>query len=354
VASFGEQLSVTILAAALRERGLRAQAIVATELVVTDDHFGDATPLLDETRQRFQQRVRPLLDRGVVPVITGYIGATKDGVTTTLGRGGSDYTAAIAGACLSAREVWIWSDVDGILTADPNLVAQARTLAELSYAEASNLAYFGADVLHPKTIRPVVAQGIPLCILNSFNPAHPGTRIVETPSPQRTLLPAIISSTGLTLIAVGCGDDTWTLQMAARALEQLSRAGADVLMLSQSFSERSLNLVVRERDQAHCVNVLGREFNNGGRAKAFRLQTKEQVATISVVGVPGWNESGIVSHAFAALGRHGTRVISVAQAATEHSVSFCIPQSQLADTVRFLHHELGLDDLNEAPRAPGE
>ena len=175
VASLGEQLSANILAAVLRERGARAQAISATDLIVTDDNFGAAIPLMGQTRQRMQERVKPLVERGVIPVITGYIAATEQGVTTTLGRGGSDYTAAILGAGLDADEVWIWSDVDGILTADPNIVPHAHTLMELSYTEASDLAYFGADVLHPRTIRPVTESGIPLRIVNSLNPTHPGT-----------------------------------------------------------------------------------------------------------------------------------------------------------------------------------
>ena len=350
VASFGEELSSNILAAVLRERDVRAQAISATELIVSDDNFGQATPLMDQTHRRLQNRVRPLVQRGVIPVITGYVAATEEGVTTTLGRGGSDYTAAIVGAGLGADAVWIWSDVDGILTADPNIVPHARTLAELSYAEAAELAYFGADVLHPKTIRPVTESGIPLRILNSFNPTHPGTLIVATPGPERELLPAIISTTGLSMVAVGSQDDTWALPMAARALGCLGEAGLDVLMFSQSFSEHSLNLVVREQDQAHCLQVLRREFENGRPGSVCNLETKEKVATISVVGVPvqgalepGWNETGIVSHAFSALGKHGTRVIAVAQAATEYSVSFCIPEDQVTDAVRFLHRELGLE-----------
>ena len=356
VASLGEQLSAAILAAVLRERGARAQALHATELIVTDSHFGAASPLMAVTRQRLQERVRPLVERGVVPVITGFIAANENGVTTTLGRGGSDYTAAIVGAGLDAAEVQIWSDVDGILTADPNIVPQARTLPELSYAEAAELAYYGADVLHPKTIRPLADAGIPLRILNTFRPEHPGTRIVARPSAARRLSPAIISTTGLSLIAVGSNDDSWTLPMAARALQLLSEAGVDVLLLSQAFSEHRLYLVVRVQNQAHCLNVLRREFDGEGasgqgdgagptgRATAHHhLGVKEKVATVSVVGVPGWNETGIVSHAFGALGRHGTRVIAVAQAGTEHSVSFCIPEDQMAGAVRFLHRELGLE-----------
>ena len=344
VASFGEQLSANILAAVLRERGARAEAVSATELIVTDDNFGAAKPLMPQTRRRLHQRIKPLIERGVVPVITGYIGATEQGVTTTLGRGGSDYTAAIVGAGLDADEVWVWSDVDGILTADPNIVPQARTLAELSYAEAADLAYYGADVLHPKTIGPVVAAGIPLRLLNSFKPQHTGTLVVQSPHPGRERLPAIISTTGLALIAIGSRDDAWTLAMTARALQCLSDAGVEVPMFSQSFSEHTLNLIARDLDQAHALKVLEAAFNHNLLSDdEVVLGTKEKVATVSVVGVPGWNAKGIVSHAFAALGEHGTRVIAVAQAATEYNVSFCIPEEQVADTVRFLHRELGLE-----------
>jgi aspartate kinase len=352
VAAFGEQLSSRILAAVLRAAGARARAVSATDLIVTDAVFGGAKPLMAPTRERLRARVAPLVAQGMIPVVTGYIAATAEGVTTTLGRGGSDYTAALVGVGLDADEVWIWSDVNGILTADPNLVPGARTLAELSYAEAADLAYFGADVLHPKTIRPVIEHGIPLRILNSFDPAHPGTRIVRAPGADRERLPAIISTAGLTMIAIGSRDDTWTLARAARALTSLSDAGVDVLMFSQSFSEHSLNLVVRERDQAHTLHVLRSVFGEGllaaadGAEPRCSLGVKERVATISVVGVPGWNglasPGGIVPHVFAALGKQGTRVIAVAQAATEHNVSFCIPEDQVGDTVRFLHAELGL------------
>jgi aspartokinase/homoserine dehydrogenase 1 len=173
--------------------------------------------------------------------------------------------------------------------------------------------------------------------------------IVESPSHDRELMPAILSSTGLSLIALGSQDDSWALDMAARALRRLSEARVEVLMFSQSFSEHSLNLVVSELDQAHCLKTLDLEFENGMHGSSWSLGVKEQVATISVVGVPDWNESGIVSHAFAALGKLGTRVIAVAQAASGHSVSFCIPEGQAADTVRFLHRELGLESKPARP-----
>ncbi len=298
---------------------------------------------MEPTRLRLEKRVRPLLERGVLPVITGYIAATDRGVVTTLGRGGSDFSAAVIGAALGADEVWIWSDVDGIMTADPNLVPRARTLEELSYAEASSLAYYGADVLHPKTIRPLIERRIPLRILNSFNPAHPGTLIVDKPDPAREHRPAIISTTGLSLVVLGTSDDSWAPALAARALRRLSEAGVEVLMFSQAFSEHSLNLVVRDQDGAHCLKVLERRFARRGGRSAVGLEIRERVATVSVAGGADWNGRGLVSHAFAALGRLGTRVIAVAQAAGERGVSFCIPDSETAETVRFLHSELGLE-----------
>jgi aspartate kinase len=284
-----------------------------------------------------------MVARGIIPVVTGYLGANEAGVTTTLGRGGSDYSAAILGAGLSAREVWIWSDVDGILTADPNLVAEAHTLSELSYIEAAELAYYGADVLHPKTIRPLCERDIPLRILNSYNPDHPGTLIVKSPHPGRVVKPAIISTTGLSLVVIGSRDDSWAPQHAAAVLQVLGDAGVEAPLFSQSLADHSLNLVVREQDQAHCLVLLKKRFPDG----SYSLGVKEKVATVSVVGFPGADSDGqVVSQAFLVLGKLGTRIIAVAQAGSGmgQGISFCIPQDQLAGAVRFLHRELGLED----------
>lgn len=344
VASIGEQLSSRIVAAALTDRGMRARAIVSTELVITDDHFGGARPLMDITRQRVQAAVLPLVERGIVPVITGYLGATEDGVTTVLGRGGSDFSAAIIGACLPVDEVQIWTDVDGILTADPNIVRGAHTLDELSYEEAESLAYYGADVLHPKTIRPAREANTPLRILNSHNPTSPGTLITREPSPTRKAVPAIISTKKLSLIRVAGNGTNWGPHVAARILGSLSEAGIAILMFTQPLSERSLNLVVRQQDQAHCLRTLeealAAEMNLG---EVCQVAVQEEVATISVVGRTCESPDTVVSRAFAALGRHGTRVITVTQSITEHNISFVVPDSAVDDTVRFIHTDLGLD-----------
>src|SRR5262249_20316846 len=156
ISGTGETLMAPLLAGAIRARGIESDPIDSTELIVTNDHFGSAEPLMERTRERVQAKVRPLVERGIVPVVTGFIGATEDGVQTTLGRGGSDYSASIVGAALDAEEVWIWTDVNGVMTANPAEVEEARTLREISYSEASELAYYGARVLHYKTIIPAL------------------------------------------------------------------------------------------------------------------------------------------------------------------------------------------------------
>ena len=336
VSAIGEKLSAVILSALLCAQGVPAEYVDASRVLVTDDRFGAANPLLTETTARLEEHVRPLVERGLVPVITGYIGATAQGVPTTLGRGGGDYSAAIIGACLEADEVWIWSDVDGILTADPNLVPGARTLEELSYVEAAELAYFGAEVLHPKTIKPLEERGIPLRIRNTFNPTHPGTLVVKEPSVGRPRMWAIISTRGLSLLAVRSGDDAWTPQVAARALHRLGQAGVEVLMFTQSFSEHNLTLLVRQGDLNSSLRLLHHEFADElGRGLIAPLEVGQEVATISVVGGPG-----IVPRTFAALGKQGTPVISIAQASSEYNVSFVVPEGEMAATVQALHREL--------------
>jgi len=348
VVSFGEMLSSTILAALLRQRGVSSEAVSATQLIVTDDNFGEAGLLFPQTQVNLASRLAPLVSRGVIPVVTGYIGATEKGVITTLGRGGSDFSAAILGAGLDADEVWIWSDVDGILTADPNILPGARTLKELSYQEAAELAYYGADVLHPKAIRPVIENDIPLRILNTFNPTHPGTLIVGVPNPNRQISPAIISMTGLSMIAVSSHGENWSLALAARILHTLSDEGVQVLMFSQSFSEPSLNLIVQSQDQSHCLRVLTHGPGIECKPEPCQFDVREQIGTVSVVGLSDRESNGVLSHAYTALGKGGTQVIAVAQPASERSVSFCIPEEQVIETVRKLHTELGLDINTES------
>ena len=185
ISSLGERINAQIMAALLRSSGTAAQAVEATQLIITDRTFQNAAPQMDASREATRTGLLPLFVEGVVPVVTGFISATADGIITTLGRGGSDYTAAILADCLDADELWIWTDVDGVLSADPRVVKDARPIPEISFAEVGELAYFGAKVLHPKTIRPVVARNMPLWVKNTFNPDFPGTRISQHPDRSR-------------------------------------------------------------------------------------------------------------------------------------------------------------------------
>src|SRR5258708_3981938 len=177
IGSFGERLSARVLTAHLRDLGKDSIAIDASELIVTDDNFQDAVPFMDETRQRVQEFLIPCLENGTLPVVTGFIGATRKGIITTLGRGGSDYSGAILGAAIGTDQLWIYTDVDGIMTADPRVAPTARVIPVLSYGEVGELAYFGAKVLHPKTVQPMIDRGSPVLVLSTFNPTHMGTLI---------------------------------------------------------------------------------------------------------------------------------------------------------------------------------
>ena len=246
VSGVGERLSAPLLAAVLRANGVKAQFVDAGELIITDDQFGSANPLMASTPTRCRDRLLPMLQSGVVPVVTGFVGATEKGVPTTLGRGGSDYSAAILGAALDADEIQIWTDVDGVMTADPRIVANARSMEELSYEEVAELAYYGAKVLHPKTVTPAVESKIPLRVLNTFNPSHAGTRIVEKTRQLQQGVKAITAVRELRLITVAGRGMIGVPGIAARTFDAVARQHANVLMISQGSSEQSICFVVPE------------------------------------------------------------------------------------------------------------
>ena len=242
--------SLQIVAEALIKRGLKAEAIDATEVIVTDDQFGSASPVIDVTRARIRDRLLPLLEKGVVPVVTGFIGATRQGVITTLGRGGSDYSAAIVGRGVDCEELWIWTDVDGVMTADPRVVVDAHTLATISYSEAAELSYFGAKVLHPKTVLPAIEGGIPVRILNSFNPRHPGTLLTEKAVDDGTAVKGIASIGDLSIVTVEGRGMLGVPGVAAKVFAGVARTGSSLFMISQSSSEQNICFVVQQDSTA--------------------------------------------------------------------------------------------------------
>ncbi|MBP1622805.1 MAG: aspartate kinase, partial [Acidobacteria bacterium] len=200
IASFGEILSCMQITAVLNDCGIQAEFVDSRALVRTDARFGEATVDFPHTNETIRERLLPLLHRKVVPVVTGFIGSTADGLTTTLGRSGSDYTGSIVGAALGSEEIWIWTDVDGVMTADPRYVKGATVLPQISYREAAEMSYFGAKVIHPKTMMPAIENGIPIRIKNTFNPAHPGTLISSTANSTERVVKNVTSIDNLSLV----------------------------------------------------------------------------------------------------------------------------------------------------------
>lgn len=345
VASLGERLTVRILAALLADQGTSAQAIDATELIVTTDNYGVATPLMEETCERAQARLLALLANGITPVVTGFIGATREGVTTTLGRGGSDYTAAILGQVLKADEVWIWTDVDGMMSADPHLVPDARTLTQISYAEAAELSYFGAEVLHPKTIIPTQEAGIPLRILNTFNPSHPGTFVCSKPLRNDRAVKGITAINDVALITVEGRGMIGVPGIAARVFTTVAREGINVLMITQSSSEQNICFAIPQANAPRVVEALEEAFAMElARRNVDRIWVQEEVAIIAAVGAGLKETPGVAAKLFDALGAHSINCICIAQGSSKHNISIVVDESQREAAVRFIHKELSLGD----------
>lgn len=343
LSSLGEVMSATLMAAILRASGLDAETVDATELIVTDDIFGNASPVFEETNAKTRQRLAPLRKRGAVPVVTGFRGATREGLCTTLGRGGSDYSATILGAALDADEVWIWTDVDGVMTADPRLVPAARIIPEISYREAIELSFFGAKVLHPKTIHPVMKKKIPVWIKNSFNPKCPGTRIVPAATNGQPGVKAITSISKADLFTVS-GKDTLSFpRLASRVFTALSLEEIPTLMVTQSSADNVLCFAVHEADRKKVRTSLERAFElemlHDARAA---IEVMNNVAIVVAIGENMKGTPGIAGRAFGSLGRRGINIIAIAQGSSELSISFAVKSSDVKDAVKAIHEEFQL------------
>jgi len=345
VVSLGERLSARITAAALAERGMPSQAVDATGLIVTDDCFGEAMPQMQATRQKSCEVLLPFMERNITPVVTGFIGATADGVTSTLGRGGSDYSAAILGSCLDSDEVWIWTDVNGVMTADPRIVREAHTLPRISYGEAAELAYFGGKVLHPKTMLPAMEKNIPIRILNTFEPQHPGT-VVTTGNgngPASAAVKAITTIRDLGMVMVEGRGMMGVPGIAAKVFSAVAHEGISVLMISQASSEQSICFIIRQQDSARAIAALERTFElELARHNVDRISAQSHVAIVAVVGAGMRGTPGIGAKVFGALGQRGINVISVAQGSSEYNISLVVKQDEAHDAVRAIHQEFEL------------
>jgi aspartate kinase len=344
MAGAGERLSVRLLAGALQALGAAGVAVEATELIVTDGRHGGAEPLMAQTRTRACERLLPLLDDGQIPIVTGFIGATSEGVLTTLGRGGSDYSATILGAALDADEVVIWTDVDGVLTADPRLVPPARIMREISYTEAAELAYFGAKVLHPKTLRPVVKAEIPVWIRNSFRPELPGTKITKTGHPSPGGVKAITAIANVSLVTIGGPGIVGAIGVAAKTFTAAAGVRANVLFISQASSENDICFVVETADADRTVAALREAFAYDlAHHEVEHIQVDNNIAIVAAVGEGMHGARGVAGRIFGAMGAAGVNVIAIAQGSSEYNVSFVVEKDALRRAVVALHDEFALE-----------
>jgi aspartate kinase len=343
ISGTGEMLAAPVVAGAIAARGRASSAVEATEVVVTTDQFGGAEPLMDETRARMSARILPLIERGESPVLTGFIGATADGVPTTLGRGGSDYSASIVGAALGAGEIWIWTDVDGVLSANPSEVPDARTLAEISYSEASELAYYGAKVLHYKTILPAFQKRIPVRILNSFNPGHPGTRVSVEGDASVPGVKAVTSIRGVNLIAISGTGMQGIPGIVAKAFDVVAEQQSNVLMISQASSENNMCFVITAADAPRVVRALRTALEFELARGHIEEIASQPAAVVAAIGDRMRGTPGIAATVFGALGAQRINVIAISQGSSERNISLVVAEADAAPAVRALHQAFRLD-----------
>ncbi len=325
VAAYGELLSSKMVAAAFSVRGLDAAFVDSRQCIVTDNTFMKATPLMEETNERLKSTLPPLLEAGKVPVMGGFIGATRAGITTTIGRGGSDYSAAIVGAGLGAERIDIWTDVDGMMTTDPNLCPDARRIKVISFDEAAELAYFGAKVLHPSTVLPAVQKNIPVYILNSRNPGCEGTRIAARVPPCRNFFKAIAAKKRITIIDVAATRMLLAHGFLKSIFEIFDRHRVSVDVVSTS--EVSVSLTV---DSNESIPALAADL-----AKLADVKYEGRKAIVCVVGESLREKPGVAARVFGELSDVKIRMIS--QGASEINLTFVIEEDDVPQVVKRLH-----------------
>lgn len=340
ILSYGERVSAPIVAATLAARGIPAEALSAEGLLITDEVFGHANPLLELTRERVATQLVPRMRYGTVPVITGFVASTADGVTTTLGRGGSDYSAAIFAAVLGAGECRIFTDVSGVMSADPRIVADAKPLPAISYAEAAELSYFGAKVIHPRTVLPAIEAGIPVRILNTFAPDDPGTTIAATTPRDNTVVKATTSLGGLGLVTVQGAGMSGVPGFAARVFDTTAAERISVLMISQASSENSICLVVPNDSVKRLETALRKMFSQElARHDVEKVEIEAPVAIVSAVGEGMRGTPGVAARLFGAIARADVNVVAIAQGSSELNISLVVHESDRDKAVRAVHQE---------------
>jgi len=344
VASFGERLSAPIVWGAMKDHKAETQCFTGKDAgIVTDSNFGEADPLMNFTTHLIRERLSPLLEHGVIPVVTGFIAANQDGVVTTVGRGGSDYTATILGVALQANEVWIWTDVDGIMTTDPKIVATARMLPHLSYQEATEMAIFGAKAMHPRALGPVINENIPVRIRNTANPENQGTLITKEPiANAKEAVKAVAIIKDVAMLNVYGAALVGAPGSYAKVFDVLGKNNINVMMISAAASEANISMIIKR-------SLLGRAISNLEIALLERggliseVTVEDDVAVIAVMGAKMKGTLGVASRIFSIVARKGINIHMIAQGSSELNISFVVKEKDGTAVVKAIHEEFKLD-----------
>ncbi|MFW6363573.1 MAG: aspartate kinase [Spirochaeta sp.] len=335
IVSFGERLNCLQVSAYMRSQGLDSEMVDAREMIRTTEEHDGATVLFQESYERIVKRLKDIKGVAVVP---GFIGSTHDGVTTTLGRNGSDYTASLLGAALEVDSIEIWTDVDGVLSADPRVVKDAFLLPQVSFREAMELSYFGADVIHPYTMIPAMEAGIPIYIKNTRKSENEGTKISDTASAGHQIITGLASIGGVALINIEGGGMVGIPGFAGRVFKSLADYGINIIMITQASSEHSICIVIREDQVSNAVQALNKELAR--ELTTHQIQEFDVIDNLEIVAVIGENmrgTPGISGQLFSTLGDKGINVLAIAQGSSEMNVSFVVHRGEREVVLRSLH-----------------
>ena len=343
--SFGERLSIKLVSSAINDLGIKSIPLTGKEVgIVTDSNFGESKPLMDTTRLRVSKTVDALFLKKAIPVVGGFAGADQHGHVTTFGRGGSDYSATIIGSCIKADEIWLMSDVDGLMTADPKIVKNAKLLKEVSYIEAIEMALFGAKQIHPRTFEPLITKKIPMRIRSSFNIQNKGTLVIASTSPSvKNTVKCVSNVRNNGLIDIRGDSMVGTPGTAAKIFATLAKAEINVMMISQNPSESSITIVVKNTDLDKAVSALELELL-GKIIK--KLEVTTNVAIIALIGSGMRGTVGVASKVFDAIEKNKVNVSMITQGSSELNLAFIVKNSDTNAAVQALHDAFTLDKIN--------
>jgi aspartokinase/homoserine dehydrogenase 1 len=345
ILSFGERLSAAVVSSLLQARGFKASILDARELILTDLQFGSAHVDFSSTYAKMEAWSG---DKNGIFIATGFIASGPNGETTTLGRGGSDYTAALFGAGLRADEIHIYTDVSGMMTSDPRMVPEARSIPLLSYQEAMELSHFGAKVIYPPTLQPAFNQAIPIRILNTFEPSHPGTCITDTGSAQGSAVTGLTSIRDIRLFNLQGSGLIGVAGFASRLFSALGKAKVNVILITQASSEHSISVAVAQAEAEAARIAMEHEFEAEFRhALVDPLEWEDEVSVLAVVGEHMKKAPGVSGKIFSTLGRNGINIRATAQGSSERNISTIIPTKDLAKALNALHQAFFDADLRK-------